>query len=67
MNEQEIFKVHIHYAYDGVDREKLWSVLQIYGIGGRLMRAVKSFYEGSKACVSVGGVESDWIEVNVGL
>ncbi len=35
--------------------------------GGRLMRAVKSFNEGSKACVRVGRGESDWFEVNVGL
>ncbi len=41
-------------AYDRVDREALWSVLQMYGIGGRLMRAVKSFYEGSRAGVGVG-------------
>ncbi len=45
--------------YDRFDREALWSVLQIYGIGGRLMRAVKSFYEGSRACVRVGRGESD--------
>ncbi len=31
------------------------------------MRAVKSFYEGSRACVRVGSGESDWFEVNVGL
>ncbi len=38
-----------------------------YGIGGKLMRAVKSFNEGSRACVRVGRSESDWSEVNVGL
>ncbi len=53
-------------AYDRVDREALWSVLQIHEIG-RLMRAVKSFYEGSKACVRVGRGEGDWFEVTVGL
>ncbi len=31
-------------SLDRADREALWSVLQIYGIGGRLMRAVKSFF-----------------------
>ncbi len=31
------------------------------------MRAVKSFYEGSRACVRVGRGESDWFEGNVGL
>ncbi len=43
-------------AFDRVDREALWRVLQIYGIGGRLMRAVKSFYEGSRTCVRAGRV-----------
>ncbi len=41
-------------AYDRVDKETLWTVLQIYGIGGRLIRDVKSFYEGSRASVRVG-------------
>ena len=31
------------------------------------MRAIKSFYEDSRACVRVGRGESDWFEVNVGL
>ncbi len=31
------------------------------------MRAVKSFYEGSRACVRVGRGESAWLDVNVGL
>ncbi len=30
-------------------------------------RAVKSFYEGSRACVKFRRGESDWLEVNVGL
>ncbi len=31
------------------------------------MRAVTSFYEGSRACVRVGRGERDWFKVNVGL
>ncbi len=31
------------------------------------MRAVKSFYEGSRVCVRGDIGESDWFEVNVGL
>ncbi len=46
-------------AYDRVDREAVWSVLQICGIGGRLMRTVKSFYEGRRASVRVRMGESD--------
>ena len=41
-------------AYDRVDRDAMWNVLRLYGIGGRLLRGVKSLYVGSKACVRVG-------------
>ena len=54
-------------AYDRVDREALWDVLQLYGVGGKLLRAVKSFYVGSKACVRVGSELSEWFPVKVGL
>ena len=48
-------------AYDRVDRDAMWNVLRLYGIGGRLLQGVKSLYVGSKACVRVGN------EVRVGL
>ena len=38
-------------AYDRIDREGLWECLRMYGIGGRLLEAVKSFYRGSTANV----------------
>jgi hypothetical protein len=54
-------------AYDRIDREALWKVLRLYGVGGRLLNAVKSFYRNSRACVRVGNGESEWFAVNVGL
>ncbi len=30
-------------AYDRSDREGLWTVLRLYGLGGRLLKGVKSF------------------------
>lgn len=48
-------------AYDRVDRE----VLHIYGIGGRLLRRVKSFHMSSRACVRVGNSTSEWFNVKV--
>ncbi len=54
-------------AYDRVDRQAPGSVLQLFGIAGRLIRAVTSFHKGSRACVRVGRIESDWFEVNIGL
>ena len=54
-------------AYDRVDREALWKVLQIYGVGGKLLGAVKSFYAESKACVRVRKEEGEWFGVTTGL
>ena len=54
-------------AYDRVDRGALWEVLSAYGVRGKLLQAVKSFYAGSKACVRVGGETSDWFEIEVGV
>ena len=45
----------------------MWNVLRLYGVGGKLLKAVKSLYGGSKACVRVGNELSDWFEVRVGL
>ena len=53
-------------AYDRIDRTVLWTVLGFYGVGGKLLTAIKSFYKNSKACVRVGDRESDRFEVKVG-
>ena len=47
--------VDLKKAYDRVDREMLWQVLDSYGVGGRLGRAVRSLYERRQACVRVLG------------
>ena len=42
-------------------------MLRIYGVGGNLLRAVQSFYNESRACVSGESGLSEWFDVNVGL
>ena len=54
-------------VYDRVDRDAMWNVLRLYGIGGRLLRGVKSLCVGSKACVRVGNGVSEWFPVRMGL
>ena len=54
-------------AYDRVDRDAMWNVLRLYGVGGKLLKAVKSLYTDSRACVRVGDGTSDWFPVRVGL
>ena len=54
-------------TYARVDRDVMWNVLRLCGIGGRLLRGVKSLYVGSKACVRVGNEVSEWFPVRVGV
>ena len=50
-----------------VDRDAMWNVLRLYGIGGRLLRGVKRLYVGSKAYVRVGNEVSEWFRMRVRL
>ena len=59
--------VDLEKAYDRIPREKLWSVLQDYGINGHLLMAVKSLYEQSEVCVRVNGKKSKPFKVRIGL
>ena len=54
-------------AYDRADRDAIWNVLRLYGIGGGLLQGVKSLYVGSKACVRVRNEVSEWFPVRVEL
>ena len=54
-------------AYDRIDRGAMWNVLGLYGVDGKLLNAVKSLYDDSKACVRVGNEMSEWFSVRVGL
>ena len=42
-------------------------MLIMYGVMGKLLKAVKSFYVDSTACVRIGMDVSEWFPVNVGL
>ena len=39
-------------AYDTVDRHGVWQMLSVYGVEGKLMKAVQSFYVDSMGRVS---------------
>ena len=46
-------------AHDTVDRHGVWQMLRVYGVGGKLLKAVQSFYVDSRACVRVGNDVSE--------
>ena len=54
-------------AYDTIDRYGMWQMQRLYGVGGKLLKAVQSFYVDSRACVRVGNDVSEWFLVNDGL
>ena len=51
-------------AYDTIDRQGMRQMLRVYGVGGKLLKAVQT---NSRACVRVGMDVSEWFPVNVGL
>ncbi len=54
-------------AHNRVDREALWSVLKIYGVGGQLLEGIQASYREVNACVRVGGKFSESLAVEVGV
>ena len=59
--------VDLEKAYDWVGRDKLWNVLGEYGVKGRLLRAIRSLYKKSEACVRVKDELSDWFPITQGV
>ncbi len=54
-------------AYNRVDRETLWSVLKICGVGGQLLKEIQAFYREANVCMRVGGELSESFAVEVGV
>ena len=59
--------VDLEKAYDNVNRDLMWNVLEEYGIRGRLAKATRSMYVNYEACVRVLGGKSDWFKVDQGV
>ena len=59
--------VDLEKAYDRVPRDKLWKVLQEYGINGQLLHTIKSFYCRPEVCVRVNGKQSKLLHVSIRL
>ena len=54
-------------AYDMIDQHGMWQMLRVYGGGGKLLKAVQSFYVHSTAFVRVGNGVIGWFPVNLEL
>ena len=54
-------------AYDTIPRDTIWKRLDQVGIKGKMLRVLKSLYNGVQSSVVVGEEMTDWFRVNVGL
>ena len=43
----------------------MWKMLRVYGVGGKLLKAVQSFNVDSRACVRERNDVSEWFNVRL--
>ena len=53
--------------YDTIHRHGMWQMLRVYGVAGKLLKALQSFYVDSRVCIWEGNDASELILVNDGL
>ncbi len=52
--DEQLYSLYgLETAYDRVDREALWNVVKIYGVGWQLMEGIKAFHREVSGCVKV--------------
>lgn len=54
-------------AFDRVNRDKLWKVLEQYNIKGQLLDNIRAMYANSKSAVRTTSGTSDWFPVTSGV
>ena len=54
-------------AFDSVNHEALWEVLEARGIHPKLISLVKDLYKGNRVRVAGQGVQSEWFCIRTGM
>ena len=67
--QQALYVVFVDFAkaFDTVDRDTLWNVLELYGCPEKIVKIIKCFHEGMYGKVSIGGDMSDTFKINHGV
>jgi len=63
--QKNIYFCFIDYAkaFDSVDHNKLWKILQEMGIPDHLTHLLRKLYAGQEATVKTGHVTTDWFQI----
>ena len=66
--QKNIYFCFIDYAkaFDGVDHNKLWKILQEMGIPDHLICHLRNLYAGQEATVRIGHGATDWLQIGKG-
>jgi len=74
LKKQESFRKNIHFcfidyakAFDCVDHNKLWKILQEMGIPDHLTYLLRNLYSGEEAPVRTGHGTTDWFQIRKGV
>ena len=54
-------------AFDSIQRDSLWKIVESYGLRRKLINIMKNTYDGSTCCVKVNDEMTDWFEVTTGV
>ena len=67
--QKNIYFCFIDYAkaFDCVDHNKLWKILQEMGIPDHLTRLLRNLYAGQEATVRTGHGTTDWFQIGKGV
>ena len=67
--QKNIYFCFIDYAkaFDWVDRNKLWKILQEMGIPDQLTCLLRNLYAGQEAIVRIGHGTTDWFQIGKGI
>ena len=67
--EKNIYSCFIDYAkaFDYVDHNKLWKILQEMGIPDHLTCLLRNLYAGQEATVKTGHGTADWFQIRNGV
>ena len=67
--QKNIYFCFIDYAkaFDCVDHNKLWKILQEMGIPDHLICFLRNLYAGQKATVRTGHGTTDWFQIGKGI
>ena len=74
MEKAREFQINIHFcfidyakAFDSVDHNKRWKILQEMGIPDYLIYLLRHLYEGQEAAVRTGHGTTDWFQIRKGV